>query len=190
MNILDNNAPAVEPVTLDQARTHLKLDVIDGENPDDALVVDLIVAAREHVENATQLIVASRTLTVFFDRFTDGEMELGVWPVTAVNSVIYEAYPNGYMTVPAAGYRLDESSKPAKLLNNMPWPQTTGRSGSVAVQVVAGFGSVPKAIKQAMLLLIGHWYENREAVNIGNSTSELPKAVDSLLDPHRIRQGV
>lgn len=41
-------------------------------------------------------------------------------------------------------------------------------------------------IRTAMLLLIGHWYANREAVNIGNITSEVPLAVEALLQPHRI----
>ncbi len=41
-------------------------------------------------------------------------------------------------------------------------------------------------IRSAMLLLIGHWYANREAVNIGNITSSIPFAVESLLQPHRI----
>lgn len=41
-------------------------------------------------------------------------------------------------------------------------------------------------IRTAMLLLIGHWYANREAVNIGNITSEIPLAVEALLQPHRI----
>lgn len=37
----------------------------------------------------------------------------------------------------------------------------------------------------AMLLLIGHWYANREAVNVGNITSELPLGVEALLLRHR-----
>ncbi|MFZ1874881.1 MAG: head-tail connector protein [Chania sp.] len=41
-------------------------------------------------------------------------------------------------------------------------------------------------VKAAMLLLVGHWYANREAVNIGNVTSSIPFAVESLLQPYRI----
>ncbi|EAO2313199.1 phage gp6-like head-tail connector protein [Salmonella enterica subsp. enterica serovar Senftenberg] len=41
-------------------------------------------------------------------------------------------------------------------------------------------------VKAAMLLLIGQWYANREAVNIGNITSEIPFAVEALLQPYRI----
>ncbi|MCU5775226.1 head-tail connector protein [Winslowiella arboricola] len=41
-------------------------------------------------------------------------------------------------------------------------------------------------IRAAMLLLIGHWYSNREAVVIGQATSEVPFAVEALLQPYRI----
>lgn len=41
-------------------------------------------------------------------------------------------------------------------------------------------------VKSAMLLLIGHWYSVREAVNIGNIPSEIPFTVEALLQPYRI----
>ncbi|MDU1652735.1 MAG: head-tail connector protein [Leclercia adecarboxylata] len=56
----------------------------------------------------------------------------------------------------------------------------------------AGYSEDPDSIlltedvKAAMLLLIGHWYANREAVNIGNITTAVPFAVEALLQPYRI----
>jgi len=41
-------------------------------------------------------------------------------------------------------------------------------------------------IETAMLMLIAHWYANREAVNVGNITSSLDFAVEALLQPYRI----
>ena len=41
-------------------------------------------------------------------------------------------------------------------------------------------------VKAAMLLLIGHWYANRESVAIGQTVAEVPLAVESLLQPYRI----
>ena len=57
---------------------------------------------------------------------------------------------------------------------------------------IAGYGAaaaVPAAIKQAMLLLIGHWFANREAVNVGNIVTAMPLAVEALIAPYR-RVGV
>jgi len=39
--------------------------------------------------------------------------------------------------------------------------------------------------KAACLLLIGHWYENRQAVVLGTPPSEVPFAVKALLDIRR-----
>ena len=39
--------------------------------------------------------------------------------------------------------------------------------------------------KAACLLLIGHWYEHREAVVFGSAPSDVPFAVKSLLDIRR-----
>ena len=41
-------------------------------------------------------------------------------------------------------------------------------------------------VRTAMLLLIGHWYENREATIAGQAVASLPLAVDALLQPYRI----
>lgn len=41
-------------------------------------------------------------------------------------------------------------------------------------------------VKAAMLLLIGHWYANRETVSVGQTSVEVPFAVESLLQPYRI----
>jgi hypothetical protein len=41
-------------------------------------------------------------------------------------------------------------------------------------------------MRQAMLLLIGHWYNNRESVQIGAAPAEVPMAVDMLLSPHKV----
>jgi uncharacterized phiE125 gp8 family phage protein len=190
VNILDNQVPAAEPLTLEQVRKHLKVDVIDGINPDDDLILWLISAAREHVEQNIQTVIATRAITVTADGFAEDALDLGVWPVKSVTTLRYEMFPGTYSTVPSAYYTLDVYSKPAVLRAVSGWPQSTGRPNSVIVELVAGMDEVPKSLKQAMLLLMGHWYENREAVNIGNITSELPKGVDALLTPHRLGQGV
>lgn len=44
-------------------------------------------------------------------------------------------------------------------------------------------------IKLALMLLVSHWYENREPVNIGNITTTLPFGIEAILKPYRIRPG-
>jgi len=193
MMVLDNNVPAIEPVSLDEARTHLRVDVVGGAHPEDALIGGLISAAREHVEQNCRIVIAERPLMVAMDAFPSGSIDLGVWPVKSITAVRYEAFPNSYMALPSSYYALDQFAKPAKVKQLTDWPHSPGGENSVVVELVAGMAEVPKTLKQAMLLLIGHWYENREAVNVAGSgvvPTELPKGVDALLAPHRLGQGV
>jgi uncharacterized phiE125 gp8 family phage protein len=72
------------------------------------------------------------------------------------------------------------------------WPSATLRDvNGVNVRFVAGFGSagttVPQPIRQAILMLVGHYYENREAIlATGAMPKEVPLGVDSLLWPKRV----
>jgi len=89
-------------------------------------------------------------------------------------------------------FLVDNESEPGRITPapDTGWPATQNRPNAVSVEFVAGFGDaskVPQGIKQAILLMVGHWYENREAVTMqGNNAGELPMAVDSLLMMHRI----
>lgn len=193
-------APAAELITLAQARSHLKLETEGSPptHPDDALVEALIVVAREAAENYTGLVIALREFTVAFDEFPSYEIETGLWPVTAVVSVNYSDQNGDPQVVNAANYMLDNYARPARIASPVePWPATEVAPNAASATVTAGFtdGSspdtypCPKAIIQAMLLTIGHLYENRQSV-VGTQRYELPMGVQSLLTPYRIDMGM
>jgi len=48
-------------------------------------------------------------------------------------------------------------------------------------------GMVPENLKLAIKLLVSHWYENREPVNIGNIVNEISLTVNSLLSAESVR---
>lgn len=50
---------------------------------------------------------------------------------------------------------------------------------------LADMARVPADLKQAVLMLVGHWYENREATLVGVSAEEVPFGVQSIIDAHR-----
>ena len=90
-----------------------------------------------------------------------------------------------------ANYQVDLDADPPRLepAYGLYWPDGRSVYGGVQVTFVAGYTApelVPQSILHAMRLLIGHWYENREAVNVGNITSALEHTVDALLAPHRL----
>jgi len=178
-------APAFEPVSLADAKSQCRVDIAD----DDALISGLVTAARQYVESETGLALITQTWDVFADEFRHS-MRLLPSPVGAVVSVSYVDMTGVIQVVPPAKYRLDSVSEPARLTPEYLrlWPIALHVINAVTIRVVSGFASsndVPAGIKQAMLLLISHWYENREGASPTNLT-EIPHGVDRLLAQHRV----
>ena len=174
--------PAFEPLTLAEAKQHLRVEVAD----DDALITSLVAAARQYIEGRTGRILCSRAYLVELGGFLrDGQdIVLPVSPVSAVSSVSYFD-SNGATQTLTAGNRLALHLHPPRVrlpVSSSVWPETITVEDAVTVSLTAGYtsiGAVPETAKHAVRLLIGHWYENREAVVQGTSTS-VSLAVDSL----------
>jgi uncharacterized phiE125 gp8 family phage protein len=153
--------PAVEPVTLQEAKDHLRLDT-DAHDP---LVQMQIQAAREHVEMFTrrQLVVATYLLTL--PAFA-AVIPLPLPPLHAVMQVQYRD-PQGVLTVldPSA-YTVDTSSEPGRLYVTT-IPPTATALDAVQITFEAGYGptgsDVPGRLRAAILLLMADLYEHAEA---------------------------
>lgn len=184
--------PAIEPVTLEQAKTHCRIDT-DDEDP---LIEGLIQAAREHCETFQNRAYCEQTLELWLDKFPAvGQIRLPRPPLLSVESVKYYDVDDEEFEFSPSEYFVDTKNEPGWVVLNYgaSWPTETLRpANGICVTFVAGYetsgGSdetnmVPQAVKQAMLLLIGHWYENREAA--GPNLNEIPKGVDALLWPNR-----
>ena len=187
-------APAVEPVTLAEAKAHLRVDVSD----DDAYIGTLITAAREWCEQYLDRTLVNTQWVMRFDRFpTDGthDIELPRPPMvssgTATAVALTFTFENGTTsTYSTASYRVDRASTPGavKTLYGQTWPPHLLDDNAVSVTWWAGYGasgsSVPAAIRSAVLMLVGLFYEKRMAADAG-SLAEVPFGVKSLLDAHR-----
>lgn len=185
-------APVVEPVTLSEAKTHLRVDVTD----DDALITALITTAREHIERHCRPRVAMITQTWRYiaDDWPAGDtLELRPYPVQSVTSISYTDADGATATYAASNYLVDTASKPGRLRlkTASTWPSVTLQElNGLTVEFVAGYGdnslAVPQPLRQAILLLLGHWYENRElSITTGAVPAELPFAVSALMGPWR-----
>lgn len=176
-----------EPVSLAAARQHLKLDTTGGVHPDDGLLSDLIVAARQQVENLTGRTLVAATRTEYFDTWQD-EFVLAWAPVTSVTSVKYVATDGTLTTLDSSVYRVDLASLRARITLEFEqvWPDI--RAVSNAVQIIYATGpaaAVTGALRQAVMLLAAHWYESRVPVGAG-SQAELPHMVTHLVGPYRV----
>lgn len=166
------------PVTLAEAKAQCRVDGTD----EDALINGLIAAATAHVEERTGRTLIDRVYLVTFDAFSD-RMVLPVGPVMTVDGVDYIDAGGVERVLSSATYIVDSTNEPNAiyLAPGKSWPDTQDRKNAVMVEVTCGYDAVPAAIKQAILLLIGDWYRNRESTVIGQTPTELPNAVHALL---------
>ncbi len=156
-----------------------------------------ITAAREYCEGITGRGLATQTIEQYLDFFPNRNcIELVSPPLQSVTSVIYKDSDGDETTLTEdTDYIVDLDSNIGRIVlpYGKSWATFTPYSvNPITITFITGYFSsdpIPKVIKQAMLLLISHWYENREAVMTGaiNMTKKIEFAVDALLTMKRIR---
>lgn len=179
--------------TVAAAACSFSADVVtkSGDATEDSLVSALITAAREYCELYTGRALATQTLEAYADSFGCRDyIRLPMQPVQSVTSVKYKDSDGTETTLTAdTDYIVDADGGRIVLPCGVSWPSFTAYPvNPVKIRYIAGYCAsnlIPKAIKQSMLLLIGHWYENREAV--GNVGGQIDFAVRALLSLYRDR---
>ena len=178
--------PALEPIALADAKAHLR---VDG-TAEDILIGSLILTSRLHIEAALGLALITQSWQVTLDSFPPGPaLTLPLQPVRAVTSIRTIAADGTTTPLPAAATQLDPGPPPRIVRTGASWPFITAATGGVVIAFTAGFGpsptDVPQPIRQAMLMLVAHWYEHRDPIEIGQPDTAIPKAVSVLLTPYR-----
>lgn len=189
-----------EPITLSEARTHLRIEPFGYPlaHPDDDYVKMLISSARAWSEQYLQKALATQTITVKLSEFAE-KIELPVGPVQTVSSIKYLDRNNALQTLSTSIYYVDYFENAILLEPGQSFPAVSFRENSITIEYVAGYtGStgaivLPKPITAAMLLLIGSGYENRQEDIAGTTKAtfnSLPMGVYNLLQPYRVNLGV
>lgn len=173
--------PTQEPVTLAQAKLHCKVEVTQ----DDERLTDWIRAAREAAEGETWRALLTQEWRWSVDRFpaADAIWLLPKGQLQAVVSLKYFDATGTLVTLPATEYVVDADSEPARLrlAYGKSWPATYDILNAVQLTFRCGWASpedVPRLIKSGMLLLIGHWYKNRESTISGTIIAKVPDSVE------------
>lgn len=185
MALFRTTAPAVEPVTLAEAKEHLKLDH-EGE---DALIEGLIRAAREEVEAATGLALIDQNWRLTLDRIPVTKVvRIACHPIREILSVTaFGADGEGVLVDPAT-FMLDQHSRPARLWFSRR-PEARRAMNGIEIDFVAGFGEagpdVPDTLKRAILLLVAHWFEFRAAFGPESQPVSFPNGYERMIAPWR-----
>jgi uncharacterized phiE125 gp8 family phage protein len=159
-------APAVEPVSLTEAKIDLRVDHDDDDN----LIADLIVACRQEAEDIARRAFVNRTLELSMRNWpTDGYIRLPYPPVVSVTSVVYYDEDNVSRTMSSALYItvLDVDPAVISLAKYASWPTESLRLvAPIRVRYVAGYGttaaSVPERYKALIRSLVAIRYESRD----------------------------
>jgi len=197
-------APAQEPITLSEAKAHLRVDT----GAEDSLIETLIRVARQHVEEVTSRALITQTLAYSVDDFLgslyinhpweeylgykDNSLILPRPPLQSVDNIEYVDTQGAMQTLDASIYRVDAVSEAARITEAEAetWPTTDSVTNAVTITYVAGYGDnpadVPAPLRHAMLMMIGHFYENREEAVVGTTARQLPMAVNALIAPYRV----
>ncbi len=189
MSLVMTGAPALEPVTLVEAKAHLRVDTA----LEDTFIASLITTSRLQVEAILGLAMITQNWTWRFDAWPRGGVEFPLSPVSAVSLVRTQNSDQSFATLAAANYIVDGRGTPPRLVpSSTNFPQPGVVALGIEIQFTAGYGTlasdVPAPLRQAILLLVAHWFENREPFIEGAMPKSFPDAVIGLLEPYRVRR--
>lgn len=190
--------PEVLPLTLQEAKDHLRIDYSDMDD----LITLYIEAATSHVQGQhsfTGRALVTQTWELVIDHFPVHEIKIPLPPLQSIESIKYDGSDGLETTLATDQYYVDDVSEPGWVVPIVGgWPTAVlDAINAVRIRFVAGYdatadsppdlaGNVPRAIKQAMLLYIGNFHEHREENIVGLTTMKLPFAAENLLRPFRV----
>lgn len=182
------SGPSIEPVSVDEVKAQLRLDG-DEEN---LLLAGLVSTARVHLETMTERAFITQQWTLLLDEWPLGSvLELPLAPVQSISSVAVFDIDDQPLVIDPPDYRLDAASDPPRFIwrGPAPRPDPERPENGISITFTAGYGErpadLPQPLRQAMLLLVAHWYEHREPLSPAGGLAELPQMVRALTTPYR-----
>jgi uncharacterized phiE125 gp8 family phage protein len=182
------NAPALEPVTLADAKLFLRIEHDD----DDDVIAALIAAARVHVEAKTRRALITQTWRLTRDVWpAAGVLPILPVPLREVSAVGIYRDDGMLQMLDVDAFQIDTVAAPAMLMFERGALPAPGRmSGGIEIDIAVGYGDepddVPAPLRQAIQLLVAHWYENRRIIAASGEVASMPVSVTSLIAPFRV----
>jgi len=185
MTALLTTPPAQEPVTLDEARAHLRVTASD----EDTAIARLVATARAHVERATGRALLTQGWRLYLDAWPPGRVvRLPVAPVRSIEAVTVYDGDGVPETLSASALTLDGAGTPPRLKVALgATPPGQGLNG-IEIDFTAGYGAsatdVPAPLVQAILMLVAHWFDHRD-LGADMATAQVPGGLEALIAPYR-----
>ncbi len=160
---------------------------------EDDLITALIKASRRYCEGYQNRAYITQTWELWLDGFPNTNyIDIPLPPLQSLTINYYDVDDTEALFA-SSNYFVDTKTEPGRVVlsDGEVWPSTTLRpANGVKIEFIAGYGAagsdVPEDVKQAMLLALGNWYENREDNIVGTNVVALPRAVDALLYTNKV----
>ena len=192
--------PAVEPLSLEEAKSHLRVNF----NDDDAIIQLYIQAARSYVDGEDGFLgrcLVTQTWLLTLDAFPTDEIKIPLPPLQSIASITYDDPAGVSQTVSVDDYYVDVAKEPGWVVPINSWPTPIDAINAVRILFTAGYepgldspsdltGNIPASIKAGMLLMIGSWYDQREDLVVGTIVQKLPFGSENLFRPFRVQLGM
>lgn len=172
-------------LTLTEAKDHLEIDHSDK----DTLITSLVAAASamlDGYDGMTGKTIAEQTVAYSIRQFPGRKLNIPVYPVKSLTSVSYYDEANEQQTIDVANFRLlsNEDYATLDLIEGYSLPTLYDRQDAITFTLLCGFAAIPEPIKHAARLMVGHWFENREAAS-EKSVKAIDWAVEALVGRYR-----
>lgn len=194
MSIELSSAPSKEPLTVAEAKEHIR---VIGSS-DDSYIEGLISLARKKVEYDTGRALITQTWIYRRDAFPwSREIKLEKSPLQSVSSITYYDENDSQQTLSSSNYDTSAKKTPGIIRlksTALNWPNTYDKPDAVEITFIAGFGDdasdVPVELRHVIKLLVGHFYDFRQPILSGPQAKieSVPINYDNLVHYWRINR--
>ena len=181
-------APTTQPIDIADAKKHLRV-----EHSDDDVLIDTLIKtaiAFVDVKGALGKAMITQTWREWYAP-NPSQIVVSLGPVQSVSAIKYYDADNALQTDTLSNYLVLGTSTrtTVKPKSGFTWPTTFVRDDAIAIEYVVGYGDadtdVPATVKQALLMLVAHYYENRENVLVGTNSRTIPFGFEDLINIER-----
>lgn len=179
------SGPSTYAITLAEAKAAARVDHDD----DDTQLTAMLQAAHRAVAEMSGRALTQETWRVAVGGWHRGPVVLPRTPVQSISSIKYWDSDDTDQTATVSDFYLMQGDDRAIVRPKAGtlWPSAnTRREDAIRIEFVAGYAAVPETLKRAVMLMVAHLYEHREAVVTGTIATEMPLSVQTMIGVERV----